>query len=218
MSLIDLEAFENAPVGEDPFPHVIVRDFVKGEAFDRAIADYPTIRQGGSFPVFTQKPGPGLRALLEALDGEDFRHAVERKFGLDLSDRPTMTTLRGRARAKDGQIHTDSRTKLVTVLLYLNRASQAWEEHAGCLRLLRGPDDLNDYAAEVPPVDGTVLVFPNSPDAWHGHEPFEGERRVIQLNWVTDKGVVQREQKRHAVSAFFKKVNPFQGEGAPERM
>ena len=71
MSVIDLDAFEATPVSNDPFPHVIVRHFVKGEAFDRAIADYPKIKQGGSFPVFTQKPGPGLRALLDAIDGDD---------------------------------------------------------------------------------------------------------------------------------------------------
>ncbi len=208
MAVIELQAFERAPVVEAPFPHVVVRDFVKGAALDQAIADYPHIKKGGSFPVFTQKPGPGLRALLDALDGDAFRKAVEKKFNIDLSGRPTMTTLRGRARAKDGQIHTDSKTKMVTVLLYLNRSTGQFSDHAGCLRLLNGPDSLQDYAAEVPPVDGALLVFPCVPNAWHGHEPFDGERRVIQLNWVTDQGVVQREQKRHAVSAFFKKILP----------
>jgi hypothetical protein len=29
---------------------------------------------------------------------------------------------------------------------------------------------------------------------------------VIQLNWVTDMGVVKREQARHRVSAFFKRL------------
>ena len=209
MSVIDLKTFNKTPVTQAPFPHVVVNGFVSGPAFDAAIADYPHIAKGGSFPVFTQKVGPGLRAVLDAIDGDDFRKAVEKKFGVDLSGRPTMTTLRGRARAKDGQIHTDSKTKMVTVLLYLNRANDAFEKHAGCLRLLNGPESLDNYAAEVPPVDGTLLVFPCVPNAWHGHEPFDGERRVIQLNWVTDQGVVQREQKRHAVSAFIKKINPF---------
>ncbi len=206
---LNLAAFEATPVADTPFPHVIVPHFVTGEAFDRAIADYPSITKPGSFPVFTQKPGPGLTTILEALKGDAFRSAVERKFGLDLSGRPIMTTLRGRARARDGQIHIDSKTKLVTVLLYLNRASEAWESHAGCLRLLNGPESLENFAAEVPPVNGTLLVFPCLPHAWHGHESFEGERRVIQLNWVTGEDVVRREQRRHAVSAFFKNINPF---------
>ena len=51
-----------------------------------------------------------------------------------------------------------------------------------------------------------MLIFKNEPNAWHGFHAFEGPRRVIQLNWVTDKGVVWREQTRHRVSAFFKRL------------
>ncbi|MBV8059962.1 MAG: 2OG-Fe(II) oxygenase, partial [Alphaproteobacteria bacterium] len=90
----------------------------------------------------------------------------------------------------------------ITVLIYMNGQ---WGEPGGRLRLLRSPTDLNDAFAEVPPVQGTLLVFKNQPNAWHGHESFEGARRAIQLNWVTDQGVVWREQFRHRVSAFFKR-------------
>lgn len=208
MSVLDLAALETAVLKTDPFPYVVVPHFVRGAALDAAIADYPKIAQAGSFPVFTQRPGPGLISVLDAIDGPEFRSAVERKLGVDLSGRPTMTTLRGQARARDGQIHTDSKTKLVTVLIYLNRASGSWQDHAGCLRLLRGSSDLEDYVEEVPPVDGTLLLFPCLPHAWHGHKSFEGERRVIQLNWVTGADVVRREQRRHAFSAFMKRLNP----------
>ena len=66
------------------------------------------------------------------------------------------------------------------------------------------PTDLDDVIAEVPPDEGTLLIFRNDPNAWHGFHAFEGPRRVIQLNWVTDMGVVRREQTRHRISAFFK--------------
>jgi hypothetical protein len=114
-----------------------------------------------------------------------------------------MVTVRGQSRAADGQIHTDSVTKLITVLIYMNGK---WESPHGRLRLLRSPDNLNDVIAEVPPDEGTLLVFTNRPNAWHGFEAFEGPRRVIQLNWVRDTGVVWREQTRHKVSAFFKRL------------
>ena len=65
---------------------------------------------------------------------------------------------------------------------------------------------MNDVIAEVPPDEGTMLIFKNEPNAWHGFEAFEGPRRVIQLNWVTDRGVVRREQTRHRISAFFKRL------------
>ena len=78
------------------------------------------------------------------------------------------------------------------------------EPQSARLRLLRAPDDLNAVAAEVPPDEGTLLVFKNQPNAWHGFEAFEGPRKVIQLNWVTNARVVWWEQTRHKISAFFK--------------
>ena len=38
---------------------------------------------------------------------------------------------------------------------------------------------------------------------------------MIQLNWVTDMGVVKREQMRHKISAFFKRLR---GKTVEERM
>jgi len=58
----------------------------------------------------------------------------------------------------------------------------------------------------VPPDEGTLLAFPCVANSWHGHQPFEGERRTIQLNWVNSQAYKTREQVRHSVSAFFKKL------------
>ena len=112
-----------------------------------------------------------------------------------------MSTVRGRCQQKDGRIHTDSKSKIITVLIYLN---PQWENAAGRLRLLRGPDDIEDYAAEVPPDEGTLLAFRRSENSFHGHKTFVGERRVIQFNWVTDRGTVWRESLRHRLSAWIK--------------
>ena len=111
-----------------------------------------------------------------------FRGAVEKKFGIDLEQRPTMCTVRGCLQKKDGGIHTDSKTKIITVLLYLN---EHWSEEGGRLRLLRNGTDLESYAAEVPPTDGTLLLFLRSNNSWHGHKPYEGPRRAVQFNSVT---------------------------------
>jgi hypothetical protein len=41
--------------------------------------------------------------------------AFELKFSIDLTGRPTMITVRGRcSKEKDGKIHTDSKTKIIT--------------------------------------------------------------------------------------------------------
>ena len=42
------------------------------------------------------------------------------------------------------------------MLVYFNTD---WDEQAGQLRLLRSRTDIEDYAAEVPPAGGTLLVF-----------------------------------------------------------
>jgi len=116
-----------------------------------------------------------------------------------------MITLRGYSDGKDGGIHTDSASKLITVLIYMN---PDWDEAAGRLRLLRGPDDLSDYVAEVPPLAGTMVAFRRSAASYHGHCAHIGRRRSIQLNWVTDDGVVRRELGRHVWSARLKALNP----------
>jgi SM-20-related protein len=210
---IDLEAFDAATVAREPFPFAMVPRFVKKEAMAAINADYPLVNHPGSFPLPTLKFGPAFARLIEAIKGPEFTRAVERKLGVDLTGRPTMVTARGISAARDGQIHTDSRTKLATVLIYMNNE---WEAKTGRLRLLRRPDDLEDMIAEVPPDEGTLLIFRNDPNAWHGFHAFEGPRRVIQLNWVTDMSVVRREQFRHRVSAFVKRLK--NGQPAAERM
>src|SRR5207248_2303767 len=132
--------------------------------------------------------------LADELSGSELRQEIEHKFEIDLTNRPTMITVRGHSDGKDGRIHTDSATKLITMLLYLN---SVWPEEAGRLRLLRGPDDLEDYAAEVPPLAGAMVAFRRSTASFHGHRPHVGQRRVVQLNWVTDSAVVRRETARH---------------------
>ena len=149
-----------------------------------------------------------LKTLIDELHGDRFRGAVEEKFGLLLKGYPTACTLRGETNERDGNIHTDSRSKIITVLLYLN---ERWDHPGGKLRLLRsGQDSLDDYV-EVSPVGGTTLVFRRAGQSWHGHEAFVGPRRAIQFNWVTRSSVQMREQVRHSLSHLIKKVTHFAG-------
>jgi hypothetical protein len=207
MSLLDLEALRATPLKTAPYEYLVVPNFVPSAALARVIGDFPNISTTGSLPLSELDVHGAFDALIAEMDGPEFRQIIESKFGLDLSDRPTMFTVRGRCHRGDGKIHTDTGTKIITVLLYVN---QAWEADGGRLRLLRSAT-LDDVAEEVSPTGGTLLVFKRSERSWHGHEPFEGQRRAIQMNWVTDASVVAYEQRRHRVSAFFKKLNPFRG-------
>ena len=206
MGLLDLDAFAATPLVREPFPYLIVPGFLTTTALAAVNADYPQISQPGSFPASTLDYGPGFARLLDELQGPGLRAAFAAKFDLDLSGRPTMVTVRGRAQAKDGRIHCDSKTKIITVLLYMNGP---WEAQGGRLRLLRSATSLDDMVAEVPPDAGTLVAFLVTPHSWHGHGRFVGPRRVIQLNWVTGEDVVQHEQARHRFSARMKRLLRF---------
>lgn len=202
---LDLSALRRTPVNPDPFDHVVVAHFVPPDTLGGVLADLPPIEKGGSFPPGSLRLGPAAARLVRELEGPAMREAIAERFGLDLDGAPTMLTLRGRTREKDGRIHCDSTAKRVTVLIYLNPATRAFADHQGCLRLLRGPDDLEDFAVEVPPVNGTLLAFPNGPAAWHGHPAFVGPRYSIQLNYMTTDQTARAELRRHRLSALLKR-------------
>jgi len=210
MEFCDFDLLERTPLQRDPFDYVVVPDFIRAERFAEIVADYPDVPGPGSHPPAELDIRGQFAKLMDELRGAKFQTAIERKFGVDLTGRPTMYTVRGYVREKDGAIHTDSVTKIITVLLYMN---ERWQEDAGRLRLLRGPDNLDDYVAEVPPYGGTLLVFKRADNSWHGHKPFSGPRRAIQLNWVTSQEVVDSEQRRHQVSTRLKKFKQFFTQG-----
>ncbi len=203
LSMLDLDKFNATALEKAPFEYLILPGFLRQEMLAAISRDFPNISKPGSFPSETLQFGGAFRELLAELEGDTFRRAVEQKFGLDLTGRPTIITVRGHTDETDGRIHTDSRTKIITMLIYFN---ENWHESGGRLRLLRSGTDLEDHVAEVDPSIGTLLAFRRSDNSWHGHKPFVGPRRAIQLNWVVNEKVKRREQKRHGISAFFKNL------------
>lgn len=201
--ILDIARFAATPLAHEPFDHLIVPGFIASGALPGLNADFPAIAKGGSYPTESLKFGGAFAALVEEIESDAMRRAFAEKFDIDLAGRPVMITVRGHTRAKDGRIHTDSKTKLLTALLYFN---DDWNAEGGRLRLLRSGSDLEDYAAEVPPDKGTLLAFRCTETAWHGHKPFVGPRRTIQINWVTSESVKQREIARHSFSARVKSI------------
>jgi len=206
MSLVDLDRLRASPLRCDPFDFVVVENFLAEEALADLVDSFPDVPGHGSYPLSTVTCPPLFERFAAELEGEAMRTAIEEKFDIDLAARPTMITLRGYGDGKDGGIHTDSTTKLITVLIYMNRE---WTDAAGRLRILRGPRDLDDYAAEILPLAGTMLAFRRSAASFHGHRAHVGKRQSVQLNWVTDAATVRRELGRHTWSARLKALNPF---------
>jgi hypothetical protein len=199
--ILDLDKLRAQPLVRDPFPFVVASGMLKPGAIQALSRDFPRIDDGGVYPVDILPLGPSMRRLVEELSGPEFRQAVGEKFGLELSGRPPMVTLRGRSRDKDGRIHRDSDDKVVSLLLYLN---EDWPHRTGNLRMLRSPSDLESTVAEIPSTAGTMVIFEVKPNGWHGHHKFVGERRVLMLNYMTGRESHARELKRHRFSAKVK--------------
>ena len=104
---------------------------------------------------------------------------------------------------KDGKIHSDSKTKIITVLLYLN---ENWDESIGLLRMLKEKDNINSYITEIPASMGSMVAFKVTNNCWHGFIPFEGKRCSIQLNYLYKEALSQH-KIRHKLSSFFKKLS-----------
>jgi hypothetical protein len=201
--LIDAAAFAAAPLRRTPFDYLVVPGFVPAEAAFAAAASFPGPDLPGVLPAPARSPDTVFGRLLTALRSPRTTAAFAEKFGLPLSADTLMVTLRARTRPVDGRIHTDSATKRITALLYLNGD---WDAAGGRLRLLRGPDDIEDMIAEVPPLAGTLLAFRRTDNSWHGHKPFEGARRAVMLNWMVDAATARRELRRHALTAGLKRL------------
>lgn len=203
LTTLELDRLKQTPLESSPYDYSITSDFVAPHAQSDIVRDFPQIDRIGSFPLSTLKYGPAFGQLIDELLSKEFEQAVGEKFGLDLSQYPTMITVRGRCSAtSDGHIHTDSRDKIITVLLYLN---PDWNDNGGRLRLLRSKN-LEDVAVEVPPTMGTLLLFRRCDWSWHGHKPFEGKRISLQMNWVKSDRYSKKEQMRHKLSSFVKRL------------
>ena len=205
MAHLEFDRLKTARVETQPYNYAIIPGILQNDSLSRINATYPNIAKGGSYPIENLQSGMVIKDVIDELDGKIFEGMVEEKFGVALSGRPKMYSLRGHTRAKDGQIHTDSKDKIITVLLYLN---ENWKHTGGKLRLLKNNHDVDDYVAEVPPDNGTMLVFMRSDNSWHGHHPFEGQRRSLQMNWMTSEGSKGFHAIRHKLSAMVKRLSP----------
>ena len=203
--MLKVDAIASASAAREPFPYLVTQVLETAD-LDKIRADFPSIEKPGIFPLEDLKYGPAFADVIKEMQSAPFAAAVGKQLGVDLTGLPTMITVRGQAQAKDGRIHTDTKDKVATCLLYLNGA---WDEGGGRLRVLRSGDDLEDYIAEVPPSGGTFVAFKVSPNSWHGHKPFVGERRYIMMNWMRSDAARSRQYGRHKLSAKVKRLIPF---------
>lgn len=201
LKTIELEKLQATPVDETYFPYCQIDGFIRADKKAPLKQDFPEIQVRGSIPASKLKYGPTFQDLIDDLYSDELKNCIAEKFKVNLSQTVPLLTVRGYTDQKDGHIHIDTKSKVMTILLYLN---DDWNESTGNLRLLRDNVSLENHFAEIKPTFGKLLVFKVTPNCWHGHYPFEGKRKTLQLNYVTSPDIVKKELRKHAQSFNFK--------------
>lgn len=204
-NILNIPALQQMAVSESPYPHMVIPNFIRQEELFRVVANFPEIINRGSIPVGSVECTPIFQKFIDELEGSELRKAISEKFAMNLNDKPTMLTLRGYTNERDGHIHTDSKSKLITILIYMN---SAWDSEGGRLRLLKNEKNLDDFVAEVSPVAGTAVIFKVTDNCWHGHKVFVGKRLSMQLNYLADDAALTKHLSHHRITAKLKKWFP----------
>lgn len=204
LSLLDVDAIRRADRSSEPYDYMLGSGFLRKEAVDDLRRDFPQIEKPGYLTVDEVQLKGRFRTLIDELESDELTAELSRTFGRDLSPYPRLTTIMKRSQPKYGAIHTDGPSKVMTMLVYMN---DNWESgEGGRLRVLYDGEHFEPYKVEVPPVMGTVFAFLRGDRSWHGHQPFAGERKVVQIAWVTNADELARKKKRNRAAQFLKGI------------
>jgi SM-20-related protein len=202
MSLLNLEALRLAQLSTDPFDFLVVPDFLSVATLKRVNHHYPIIDTAANHPLDSLEYGPAFAELMAELQDEPFAATLGKLFDLELTSLPRTVTVRKFCERTDGNIHTDHKSKVITVLVYFN---ETWDSEAGQLRMLRSKTDIEDYTAQIPPLGGTLLAFRRTDHSWHGHTRFVGQRRMVQLNYLDQSPLAIAAQRVSRFGTHFMK-------------
>jgi SM-20-related protein len=200
--MLDLQRIRNAPVRLEPYPYFMVEGAIKADEAPQVAADFPAIDRPGAINVDQTDFGPAFARLLDELRGDAFRRLIADKLDINLEGRDIVVNVRGQMRLTDGNIHTDTPSKLVTVLVYFNAPG---ETDKTSLRILRNGHDLDDFVEEMPPRLGNMVVFKVTPDCWHGHNAVPGKRLSLQLNYLSGVKTRGKHQLAHRLVGRMKR-------------
>lgn len=196
----------DAMVRSEPFPFIVASQVLHESQRAALGRDFPRFNEAGFFPYEELECGPAIRELIAEATSPAVADHLGNKLGITrLSQFPTLVTICGSMNHRHGNIHTDGKSKVATALIYLN---ETWGDTSeGCLRFLKGPTDINDTVApEIKPLFGNFAMFKRTDNSYHGHLPYESERRVIQIAWLTSEEEKQRKAKRGKFSHFLKRL------------
>jgi disulfide oxidoreductase YuzD len=204
LSVLNADAVRNAPLSKEPYSFFLGANVLKEDAIPELKRDFPNITKPGYLTVDEVDLKGKFKTLIDEIESDEFSTVLSEKFGVSLNQYPRLTTIRKLSQSKDGRIHTDGPSKVMTLLIYMNDEWQA--DGSGRLRVLYDEKNFEPYAAEGPPTRGTVFGFLRADNSWHGHQPFAGERKVVQTAWIVDAKEIERKKKRNGMAQFLKGI------------
>ena len=211
MTMLNYRQIEDVTVQSWPYRYFHGDGLLTQDAIPAIDRDFPNLKSAGYLTLRREfKPQGAFAELIDELTGPHLSIIMSQALGLDLTKSPTLVTVMRQCPMRAGRIHTDGESKLATLLLYFNRT---WDHgSAGAIRVLLNDADINDAACEVSPLMGNFFGFRRCDHSWHGHLPYKGERRVVQLTWLDSEEALDRKQRNNAfaqaLKAFFPRRAP----------
>ncbi|MCD7443349.1 2OG-Fe(II) oxygenase [Streptomyces lincolnensis] len=206
--------------GTEPFPHVVIDDFLPEWVLDQVVAEFP--RPGdGPWKQFDKSTSKKLASEGDALFGEFTRHLLaefngaaflgflERLTGIDGLVPDPYFEGGGLHQIERGgflKVHADfnRQPKLrldrrLNVLVYLNRNWQ--ESYGGALELW--DREMTHAVTEVLPVFNRFVVFATTDFAYHGHPeplacPPDRTRRSLALYYYSNGRPAEERSSEHS--------------------
>ncbi|MBI1964004.1 MAG: 2OG-Fe(II) oxygenase [Candidatus Rokubacteria bacterium] len=209
-TLETLDAGAGAFRTAQPYPHVVLEDFLRPEAADTLLAEFEATRDGWTFlhhvnekkRQFTklERLGPTTRAIVAELQSPEFIAHIETLTGISgLVADPDLdgSGLHEIKRGGHLNMHVDFLSHVVkrhwsrrlNLLIYLNKGWR--EEYNGHLEMWSR--DMQRCEKKVLPVFNRCLIFQTSEISWHGHPtplacPPETSRKSLALYYYRDEG------------------------------
>lgn len=218
--VVDLERFEEIArlrhdefVSAEPYPHIIIDDFLPQEVADQVEAEFGVAAEGWNhYHHYNEKKmgltdiskmGPMTQKVFRSLQSQPFIDVVQRLTGIEnLIPDPELDGS-GMHETRPGghlNIHTDFLTHTINrswhrqlnLLVYLNKDwGEGW---GGDLEIW--DKTMTNRVATVPPIFNRCVMFNTIPKSYHGHPhpltcPPDRARRSILLYYYQDEGAIR---------------------------
>lgn len=195
-----------AIVRRAPFPFMVAHELLPKQVRADLNRDFPSFSDIGFVPYSEAECGRSLNQLVSDLTTREFVCAVGRKLGIpNLHVYPMLIEIRRRRDDPRAETHVRSASKVATALLHLDDGCPYSSQ--GCLRFLSNVRDIDSaISPEVKPAYGEFAAFAHTADSRHGVLPYRGERRVIQISWLTTREAKRRKTQGGAAAQLFERI------------